>query len=89
MRLLVMVVCFLATLCVCKASWSLDPDDPALVGLWLCDEGDGDTMVDTSGNGNDATGSFDWAEGKFGDGIDWLFHDREDITIRCLIRSKR
>jgi hypothetical protein len=56
-------------LCVCAASWSLDPDDPALVGLWLCDEGQGDTIVDSSDNGNDATGGFDWGEGKFGDGI--------------------
>lgn len=69
MRSLVAILCSLAILCVCTASWSLDPDDPALVGLWLCDEGKGDTMVDSSGNGNDATGSFDWGEGKFGDGI--------------------
>jgi len=69
MKCLVTVACFLAILCVCTASWSLDPDDPALVGLWLCDEGSGDAMIDSSGNGNDATGNFDWGEGKFGDGI--------------------
>jgi hypothetical protein len=69
MKCLAMLVCFLAVLCVCTASWSLDPDDPALVGLWLCDEGEGDVIVDSSGNGNDATGSFKRGEGKFGDSI--------------------
>jgi len=69
MKYLATVACFLAVLCVCTVSWSLDPDDPALVGLWLCDEGKGDTIVDSSGNENDATGSFEWEEGKFGDCI--------------------
>lgn len=69
MKCSVIVACFLALFCVCTASWALDPDDPALVGLWLCDDGAGDTMTDSSGNGNDATGDFDWDEGKFGDGI--------------------
>lgn len=62
-------ISFALLLCVCAISWSLDPNDPALVGLWLCDDGAGDTMTDSSPNGNDATGTFDWDEGKFGDGI--------------------
>jgi len=62
-------VCLLAMICICTASWALDSDDPALVGLWLCDEGSGDTIGDSSVNANDATGTFDWAEGKFGDGL--------------------
>jgi hypothetical protein len=63
------VIFLVFLLCVCTSSWSLDPDDPALVGLWLCDDGAGDTLTDSSGNGNDAAGQFDWDEGKFGDGI--------------------
>ncbi len=62
-------VCLLAMICICTASWALEPDDPALVGLWLCDEGSGDTIGDSSGNENHATGTFDWGEGKFGDGL--------------------
>ena len=69
MKSLVIIACFLAVFCISTASWSLDANDPALVGLWLCDDGAGDTMTDSSGNGNDATGQFDWGEGKFDDGI--------------------
>ncbi|MFC1714940.1 hypothetical protein ACFL6S_14830 [Candidatus Poribacteria bacterium] len=39
MKCLVIVVCFLAMFCASTISWSLEPDDPALVGLWLCDDG--------------------------------------------------
>ncbi len=69
MKRSVMIACFLAMFCVCLSSWALEPDDPALVGLWLCDDGAGDTLTDSSGNGNDATGTFDWDAGKFDGGI--------------------
>lgn len=69
MKALIMIVCLLALFCVCASSWSIDANDPALVGLWLCDEGQGKTLVDSSGSGNDATGSFDWDEGRFDGGI--------------------
>lgn len=69
MKHLSKVVCFLAMVCICTVSWALDADDPALVGLWLCDEGSGSTIGDSSGNGNDATGTFNWDEGKFDGGI--------------------
>lgn len=69
MKHLPKLLCLLAMICICTASWALDPDDPALVGLWLCDEGSGDTLGDSSGNANDATGTFDWGEGRFGDGL--------------------
>ena len=69
MKGLLITACFLALLCVCNISWSIEADDPALVGLWLCDDGSGDTITDSSGNGNDATGNFDWDEGKFDGGI--------------------
>ena len=38
------------------------------VGLWLFDDGGGDTAKDSSGNGNDGTlvGSPEWVDGKFG-----------------------
>ena len=69
MRKLLMAVFSVFLLCLCANSWSLDPEDPALVGLWLCDGGTGDTLEDSSGNGNDASGNFDWDEGKFDNGI--------------------
>ena len=38
------------------------------VGLWLFDDGGGDTAKDSSGNGNDGTlvGGPEWVDGKFG-----------------------
>ena len=66
--LMTMAFC-LAVFFVCATSWSLEPDDPALVGLWLCDEGEGDVMIDSSGNENNATGTFTWGDGKFDGGI--------------------
>lgn len=50
---------------------ALDPNDPALVGLWLCDEGKGDVVKDSSGNGNDGkfVGTFGWIDGKFGKAV--------------------
>jgi len=46
-------------------------DDPALVGLWLFDEGSGGVATDSSGNGNDGAVSDDltWGNGKFGGAI--------------------
>jgi len=69
MKCLSVAISFLAVFCLCGALLALDLNDPALVGLWLCDEGSGDTLVDSSANGNDATGQFDWEEGRFGNCI--------------------
>ena len=45
-----------------------------LVGLWLLDEGEGDTAFDDSGNGHDGVleGDVEWlADGKFGSALDF------------------
>ena len=41
------------------------------VGIWLFDEGQGDTVKDMSGNGNDGklVGGGEWVDGKFGKAI--------------------
>jgi hypothetical protein len=46
-------------------------NDPALVGLWLFDDGSGGVVTDSSGNGNDGTvnGDFAWDTGKIGGAI--------------------
>lgn len=49
----------------------IDPD--AILGVWLFDEGKGDTTKDSSHNGNDGTlnkGS-KWVDGKFGKALDF------------------
>ena len=43
-------------------------DPKTAVGIWLFDEGKGNTVRDSSGKGNDGTlkGGVEWTEGKFG-----------------------
>ena len=48
-------------------SQSYAQEDESVVGLWLFDEGSGETAFDSSGNGNDGDilGGPEWVEGKF------------------------
>jgi len=47
--------------------YAIDENDPDLVGLWLCDDGDGNVVTDSSPNENhgNISGSFEWQDGKF------------------------
>ncbi|RKU29242.1 hypothetical protein C6497_06650 [Candidatus Poribacteria bacterium] len=49
---------------------AIDPD--SIVGIWLLDEGKGDVVKDSSGNGNDGkiVGA-EWADGKIGQGLEF------------------
>lgn len=49
----------------------IDPE--ACVGLWLFDEGKGDTAKDSSGNGNDGTlmNKPKWVKGQFGNALEF------------------
>ena len=68
MRLIVLITVLLIATFPLLA---LEEGDPDLVGLWLFDEGGGDTVTDSSGNGNDGVinGAFDWVDGKIGGAI--------------------
>lgn len=48
-------------------------DPGTVVGLWLFDEGKGDTVKDSSGNGNDGKlmGNPKWIKGKFGNALEF------------------
>jgi len=48
-------------------------DPKTVVGLWLFDEGKGDTTKDSSGNGNDGTlmSKPKWVDGKFGKALEF------------------
>ncbi|MCD6506793.1 LamG domain-containing protein [Candidatus Poribacteria bacterium] len=52
-----------------------------LVGLWLFDEGKGDTVKDSSGMGNDgkAEGGPKWVDGKYGGGME--FDGVDDMVV--------
>ncbi len=48
-------------------------NDPALVGWWACDEGEGSVVADASTNGNDGTavdGDLIWGPGVYGNAIE-------------------
>ncbi len=61
----------IGSLCVATNPLSAELLDDA-VGIWLFDEGKGNTAADTSGNGNDGaiTGA-KWVEGKFGGALEF------------------
>jgi hypothetical protein len=56
----------------CPSSAEIDPN--FVVAVWLCDEGDGDTLADASGNEHDGSfvGDLGWADGKFGAALEFL-----------------
>lgn len=60
----------LAITTICLIMWlgSIGEAKENIVAVWLFDEGKGDTVKDTSGNGNNGKkkGGVDWADGKFG-----------------------
>ena len=62
------------------ATMSFAAIDPStIVGLWHFDEGDGNIVADSSGNGHD--GEIDgaiWSGGKLGDGLEF---DGDDSVI--------
>ena len=49
-------------------------DPGSIVAAWLCDEGSGDTVADSSGNGHDGVivGNVGWADGKLEKGLEFL-----------------
>ena len=47
-------------------------DQKAIVGVWLFDEGKGDTALDSSGNGHD---------GKIGSGIKWIAGQQQSVAL--------
>jgi hypothetical protein len=51
------------------------------VGIWLLEEGKGNVVADTSGNGRDgkATGALKWGKGMFGGGIEFIGGDSVEV----------
>jgi len=69
MKKLMPFIISVMVLIMATSAWTLDvKSDPALVGLWLFDDGSGTVVMDSSGNGNDGNinGDLTWDTGKFG-----------------------
>ena len=67
----ILFVCFCLGFLVSTASAQIDP--ASIAGLWLFDEGQGDTAQDSSGNGFDGelNKSPLWVDGKFGSALEF------------------
>ena len=73
----------LMVVCLLFAGLSYAEIDPeTCVGLWLLDEGEGDTATDSSDSGNDGTlvGGPTWVTGKFGNALEF---DAVDDYVNC------
>ncbi len=57
----------------------IDPD--TIAGLWLFDEGKGDTVLDSSGNEYDRVleGNPSWVDGRFGKGLEFTGSDYVEL----------
>ncbi|MBC8235171.1 LamG domain-containing protein [bacterium] len=58
-------------------------DAKTVVGVWLFDEGNGNTTVDSSKNGHDGEieGNLKWVEGKFGKGLEFPGVDENFVKV--------
>ena len=54
------------------ADANIDPE--SVVAIWLLDEGEGQIIEDSSGNGHEGNiqGAVDWVDGKFGDALEFM-----------------
>lgn len=76
--ILTALVCTIAWLSPYTASAKIDPD--TAVGVWLFEEGRGNTVTDSSGKGNDGTiTGAKYVKGKFGDGLE--FNGAQGVAI--------
>jgi hypothetical protein len=65
-----LVVLFIVGMATTSSYAEIDPK--TIVGMWLFDEGEGDTAIDSSGNGNDGTlEGCSWVDGKFGKALEF------------------
>ena len=70
-----------------QVDWS-HPLSKGLVGLWLFNEGSGDTVTDLSGNGNNGTFAVntpDWVGGKFGHTLNFVGSNPDYITLPAMV----
>ena len=76
--ILLCISLILIGICVGQGDAKIDPK--SIVGIWLFDEGSGDTAKDSSGNGNDGElmNGPKWVDGKFGKALE--FDGQDDFV---------
>ncbi|MFC1718185.1 LamG domain-containing protein [Candidatus Poribacteria bacterium] len=73
MKMMVIFLCLIPVALMLFAVQSHAIDKRSLAGVWLFDEGSGNTVGDMSGNSNDGElkGNPEWSEGQFGKALDF------------------
>ena len=80
MKNLILILCLTSLMIISfnNIDAAINPD--SIVGIWLLDEGQGDTVKDTSGNGNDGKIiNAKWTNGKFGKALEFNGSARVEI----------
>jgi hypothetical protein len=79
--LIVVVVLFADGMLTTQSYAKIDPK--TIVGMWLFDEGKGDTAKDSSGNKNDGKfkGDLKWVDGKFGKALEFPGVDENFVEV--------
>ena len=79
-NLIIMILCLTITMVVSIGDLAAKIDAETVIGIWLLDEGQGNTVKDTSGNGNDGKiiGA-KWTDGKIGKGLEFDGASRVEI----------
>jgi hypothetical protein len=69
-------------LIVTFASFSYAIKEENVIGMWLLEDGKGNEVLDSSGNGNNGKvlGGLKWGKGKFGSSIDFVGGDSVEIS---------
>lgn len=68
---ILIIICVFGMIMVQKSDAKISPN--IIQGMWIFEEGKGETVKDLSGNGSDGVfvGDIKWVEGKFGGGIEF------------------
>ena len=77
---IVMILCLTSMMIISLKNIDAKIDPDSVVGIWLLNEGKGDTVKDTSANGNDGKIiNAKWTDGKFGNALEFDGSARVEI----------
>ncbi len=81
--LTLLLVCIISIFAMDEGLAKINPKN--IVGIWLLDEGKGETVGDSTENGHDGTiiGPPEWGEGKFGNALDVGASSYARSTVYC------
>ncbi|HIE28460.1 TPA: LamG domain-containing protein [Candidatus Poribacteria bacterium] len=83
MKRIYIITAFLVALSLASEIAVAKIEEKDLLGLWLFDDGKGDVLKDSSGNGNDGTliNGPTWIDGKFGKALQFVSAKQQRVEI--------